>query len=101
MNQEAVPIWVADYVLGSYGSGAIMAVPAHDSRDYEFAQHFGLPVRQVVQPHEAPQDLPFTGSPTSLLFTSSTHCVAELTVVVVVVVHRSCTDGMLRVLDSL
>ncbi len=63
MNQEAVPIWVADYVLGSYGSGAIMAVPAHDSRDYDFALQFGLPVRQVVQPQGPSQDapLPFTG----------------------------------------
>ncbi len=42
-----MPIWVADYVLGSYGFGAIMAVPAHDSRDFEFAQRFGLPVQQV------------------------------------------------------
>ena len=63
VNQEAVPIWVADYVLGSYGSGAIMAVPAHDSRDYDFALQFGLPVRQVVQPNAPSQDapLPFTG----------------------------------------
>lgn len=70
VNQEAVPIWVADYVLGSYGSGAIMAVPAHDSRDYDFAQQFDLPVRQVVQPHAPSQDLPFTGSLTSLLSSS-------------------------------
>ena len=63
VNKEAVPIWVADYVLGSYGFGAIMAVPAHDSRDYEFAQHFDLPVRQVVQAPNSSQDLPFTGQP--------------------------------------
>lgn len=44
---EAVPIWVADYVLGSYGSGAIMAVPAHDKRDHELAVKFGLPIKQV------------------------------------------------------
>ena len=63
VNQEAVPIWVADYVLGSYGSGAIMAVPAHDTRDHAFAHQFGLPVRQVVQhPHPSQdQQLPYTG----------------------------------------
>jgi len=45
---EKVPIWVADYVLGGYGSGAIMAVPGHDARDFEFAQKFGIEVKQVV-----------------------------------------------------
>ena len=44
---ESVPVWVADYVLGGYGSGAIMAVPGHDARDFEFAQRFGIPVKQV------------------------------------------------------
>jgi len=47
---DLVPIWVADYVLGGYGTGAIMAVPGHDERDYEFAQKFGLPVRENVKP---------------------------------------------------
>ena len=47
---EAVPIWVADYVLGTYGSGAVMAVPAHDDRDAAFAAAYGLPVRAVVVP---------------------------------------------------
>ena len=52
VNQERIPIWIADYVLMGYGTGAIMAVPAHDERDFEFAQKFGLPVKQVVQPPE-------------------------------------------------
>ncbi|MEN6404995.1 MAG: leucine--tRNA ligase [Thermoguttaceae bacterium] len=48
VNGQAIPIWVADYVLISYGTGAIMAVPAHDTRDFEFAQQFGLPIVEVV-----------------------------------------------------
>ncbi|MDQ0220287.1 leucine--tRNA ligase [Peribacillus cavernae] len=48
VNGEKMPIWIADYVLMSYGTGAIMAVPAHDERDYEFAQKFGLKIREVV-----------------------------------------------------
>ena len=50
VNGERIPIWIADYVLASYGTGAIMAVPAHDTRDYEFARTFELPILQVVQP---------------------------------------------------
>jgi leucyl-tRNA synthetase len=50
VNGEAVPIWIADYVLISYGTGAIMAVPAHDLRDWEFARAFKLPIRPVVVP---------------------------------------------------
>ena len=50
VNGEQIPIWIADYVLISYGTGAIMAVPAHDLRDWEFAVTFGLPIVPVVQP---------------------------------------------------
>ncbi len=50
VNNERIPIWIADYVLMSYGTGAIMAVPAHDERDFEFAKKFDLPIKQVVEP---------------------------------------------------
>ncbi len=49
LTGEAIPIWVSDYVLAGYGTGAIMAVPAHDSRDYAFARHFGLPVIPLIE----------------------------------------------------
>jgi leucyl-tRNA synthetase len=49
---DAIPIWVADYVLGGYGTGAIMAVPAHDERDFAFAKTYGLPIPIVVMPNE-------------------------------------------------
>lgn len=49
VNQKKIPIWISDYVLASYGTGAIMAVPAHDSRDYEFAKKFGLEIIQVLE----------------------------------------------------
>jgi leucyl-tRNA synthetase len=48
-NGEEIQIWIADYVLAGYGTGAVMAVPAHDERDYNFARHFGLEIRQVIE----------------------------------------------------
>ncbi|MFV1965120.1 MAG: leucine--tRNA ligase [Pirellulaceae bacterium] len=51
---EPIPIWIADYVLISYGTGAIMAVPAHDTRDFEFARQFDIPIRVVVDPGDLP-----------------------------------------------
>jgi leucyl-tRNA synthetase len=54
VNNERIPIWIADYVLMTYGTGAIMGVPAHDQRDYEFARKFNLEVRVVIQPPEMP-----------------------------------------------
>src|SRR5690606_36576394 len=67
VNGHRVPIWIADYVLMGYGTGAIMAVPAHDERDYEFAQQYHIPVVQVIEPsdHSANGDgkvtLPYSG----------------------------------------
>ncbi|MGA1473962.1 MAG: leucine--tRNA ligase, partial [Prochlorothrix sp.] len=56
VNEARIPIWIADYVLMGYGTGAIMAVPAHDQRDFEFARKFGLTVKVVVQPPEGALD---------------------------------------------
>ncbi len=68
VNDEAIPIWIADYVLMGYGTGAIMAVPAHDERDFEFARKFDLPIRQVVgdpkaaiEPSDSEMQFAFTG----------------------------------------
>lgn len=59
INNEKIPIWVADYVLMGYGTGAIMAVPAHDERDYEFAKKYDLPITIVIEPETGiPQDNP-------------------------------------------
>jgi leucyl-tRNA synthetase len=56
-NGERIQLWIADYVLAQYGTGAIMAVPASDERDWEFAKTFGLPIRVVVRPPDAPDDI--------------------------------------------
>ncbi|MEM0966874.1 MAG: leucine--tRNA ligase [Verrucomicrobiota bacterium] len=65
VNGGRIPVWVADYVLASYGTGAIMAVPAHDERDFEFASEFQLPVQRVIEPKNSggnghSPELPFT-----------------------------------------
>jgi leucyl-tRNA synthetase len=64
-NNEEVPVWIADYVLADYGTGAVMAVPAHDERDWEFAKKFKLPIRSVIAPtfgEPNPADEPVDGS---------------------------------------
>ncbi len=58
VNSERIPIWIADYVMMSYGTGAIMGVPAHDERDFEFAQKFDLPIREVVAPERGTSSHP-------------------------------------------
>jgi leucyl-tRNA synthetase len=66
VNDERIPIWIADYVLASYGTGAIMAVPGHDARDLEFARKFNLPIRQVVQAPEGQEPIGFVGDGVSV-----------------------------------
>ena len=57
-NRERIPIWIGDYVLMEYGTGAIMAVPAHDQRDFEFAKKYNLPIRVVIMPEDGGLELP-------------------------------------------
>jgi len=66
VNREKIPIWIADYVLASYGTGAIMAVPAHDERDLEFAKKFNLPIRVVVQAPGGKESIGFVGDGASV-----------------------------------
>ncbi len=71
LTKKEIPIWVADYVLSSYGTGAIMAVPAHDTRDFEFATKFNLPIIQVVAPeNNSTVELPFTDVETGISINS-------------------------------
>jgi leucyl-tRNA synthetase len=61
-NNEEVSVWVADYVIASYGTGAVMAVPAHDERDFEFAKKYNLPIREVLEkPSNFSEDAPYVG----------------------------------------
>jgi leucyl-tRNA synthetase len=64
VNNEKIPIWIADYVLMAYGTGAIMAVPAHDERDYEFAKKFGLEIREVISSEQGIDKEAFIGEGT-------------------------------------
>lgn len=59
LTGERLEVWVADYVLAEYGTGAVMAVPAHDERDYDFARKYGLPIRKVIECEDS--ELPYTG----------------------------------------
>ena len=61
INGRQVPIWIADYVLYSYGTGCVMAVPAHDERDFVFATKYDLPIIEVIKPKEGEAPLPYTG----------------------------------------
>ncbi|WP_432432241.1 leucine--tRNA ligase [Granulicella aggregans] len=71
-NGELVPIWVANYILADYGTGAIMSVPAHDERDFEFATKYGLPVKRVIAPNvdTAGLALPYTAEDDAVLIDS-------------------------------
>jgi leucyl-tRNA synthetase len=72
-NGESVPIWVANYILADYGTGAIMSVPAHDERDFEFAAKYGLPIRRSIAPEsvtESAEALPYTAEDGAVLLDS-------------------------------
>lgn len=65
ISGENIPVWIANYVLMSYGSGAVMAVPAHDERDFEFAAKYNLPVKPVVKPYDGELELPLAAAYTN------------------------------------
>ena len=71
-NGERLPIWVANYILADYGTGAIMSVPSHDERDFDFATKYGLPIKRVVAPNVDTEDLalPYTGEDEAVLIDS-------------------------------
>jgi leucyl-tRNA synthetase len=71
-NGETLPIWVANYILADYGTGAIMSVPSHDERDFEFATKYGLPIKRVIAPKSSAEEaaLPFTGEEDAVLVDS-------------------------------
>lgn len=74
ITHEKIPVWIADYVLATYGTGAVMAVPAHDERDFAFARKFGLALKQVIEPKDGQpvsQDAPYTGD--GILVASASH----------------------------
>jgi leucyl-tRNA synthetase len=86
VNDKRVPIWISDYVLMDYGTGAIMAVPAHDQRDFEFATKFDLPIVEVIQPPESGEESPPRNPDGSLASAYvSTVCEGE--------VGRMCSSG--------
>ena len=63
MTNEDLPVYIANYVLSTYGTGAIFGVPAHDDRDFMFAKNFNLPIKRVIEPHDNKADfLPYVGS---------------------------------------
>jgi leucyl-tRNA synthetase len=82
VDGHSIPVWVADYVLGSYGTGAIMAVPAHDERDFSFATTYGLPIREVVAGGAKGADgaltEPYTGDGPHVNSDASGHAVARI-----------------------
>jgi leucyl-tRNA synthetase len=77
LTKEILPVFIADYVLNNYGTGAVMAVPAHDERDYAFAQKYNLPIKTVIKPHilqEIPSDIQGYAGNRDIILTSEINC---------------------------